>query len=301
MSKASFDNWVRDTSFMSFEDGIFSLGTANKYGREWLASRLTSTVTRLLAGILDQQVEVQFVVVEETIGEEIDDSLEEESSAPAVGPTVLSLQAEYQSIYEEIVQPHQVIVVPGYFLRYVPLLGPELAWLYVGFRQAAYEAGAARQPGKKFGAPAQKVARYSGMSLRTFRRYSANPVTWQSLRGLVTPVEDKPRWHHGDDNHPHRIPRNYRVAMSLPLTPIDELFLRVWLYKRLAEGINPLVVLKEALEIPADELIPWQKDSPSASDAGAEPHSVQEVLQAVCGPIAENNDRRSRIDRDVEK
>ena len=69
---------------------------------------------------------------------------------------MLSLQAEYQSIYDEIVQPDQVIVVPGYFMRYIPLLGLELAWLYIGFRQAAYEAGAARQPGKKFGAPAQE-------------------------------------------------------------------------------------------------------------------------------------------------
>jgi hypothetical protein len=289
MSKASFDTWLRDTRFISFEDGIFIVGTSNEYGREWLSSRITSTVTRQLTGILDQQVEVQFVIVEEAIEEEIDDSLEEDSSLPTGGPDVLSLQAEYQSIYDEIVQPHQVIVVPGYFLRYIPVLGQELAWLYVGFRQAAYEAGAAKQPGKKFGAPAQKVAGYSGMSLRTFRRYSANPGTWQSLRGLVTPAEEKPRWQHGNDNHPHRIPRNYRVALSLPLTPFDELSLRVWLYKRLAEGKNPLDVLKDALEIPVDELIPWQENTPSSSNSGTELHSVQDVLQAVCGPISENN------------
>jgi hypothetical protein len=69
---------------------------------------------------------------------------------------------------DEIVQPNQVIVVPGYFLRYIPLLGLELAWLYIGFRKAAYEAGAAKNPGKKFGAPSKKVARYLGMSMRTF-------------------------------------------------------------------------------------------------------------------------------------
>ena len=82
----------------------------------------------------------------------------------------------------------------------------------------------------------KKVARYSGMSLRTFRRYSAKPDTWQRLRGLVTPVEDKPRWQHGSDDHPHRTPRYYRVAMTLPLTPSDELSLRAWLYKHLAQG-----------------------------------------------------------------
>ena len=99
------------------------------------------------------------------------DSLENENPVIDQHPAVLSLQAEYQSIYDEIVQPDQVIVVPGYFLRYIPLLGLELAWLYIGFRQAAYEAGVARQPGKKFGAPSKKVALFAGMSPRTFWRW----------------------------------------------------------------------------------------------------------------------------------
>ena len=77
--------------------------------------------------------------------------------------------------------------------------------------------------------------------------------------------------------------------MSLPLTPSDELSLRVWLYKRLAEGKNPLEVLQEALETPVDELIPWQENTPSSSDSGIELHSVQDVLRAVCGPISEND------------
>jgi len=289
MPKASFDTWVLDACFVSFEDGIFTVGTTNVHGREWLASRLTSTITRLLTGILNQKVEVQFIVVEESNEDEIEDTYEDENSAPVESPAVISLQAEYQSIYDEIVQPHRVIVVPGYFLRYISLLGLDLAWLYIGFRQAAYEAGAARHPGKKFGAPAQKVAMYSGMSLRTFRRYSANPETWQRLRDLVTPVENKPRWQYGNDNHPHRTPRYYRVAMNLPLTPADELSLRAWLYRHLAEGKNPTAVLQVALETPVDVLIPWQENTPSSRDASIELHSVQDVLRAVCGPIPEND------------
>ncbi|HWQ84998.1 MAG TPA: DnaA N-terminal domain-containing protein, partial [Anaerolineales bacterium] len=170
MPKASFDTWVRDTSFMSFEDGVFTIGTTNAYGREWLASRLTSTVTRLMSGILNLQMVVEFIVTEEILENEEDGFLEEEIPVPDKHPTVLSIQAEYQSIYDEIVQPDHVIVVPGYFMRYIPLLGLELAWLYIGFRQSAYEAGAARQPGKKFGAPSKKVAHFSGMSTRTFWR-----------------------------------------------------------------------------------------------------------------------------------
>lgn len=293
MPKASFDTWVRDTSFVSFEEGVFIVGTPNAYGCEWLATRLTSTVTRLLTGILNQHVEIQFIVIDEPfdIDDEPDDDepVDQETTSFEKRPDVLSLQAEYQSIYDEIVRPDQVIVVPGYFLRYIPLLGLELAWLYIGFRQAAYEAGAARQPGKKFGAPAQKVARYSGMSLRTFRRYSAKPDTWQRLRGLVTPVEDKPRWQHGSDNHPHRTPRYYRVAMTLPLTPSDELSLRAWLYKRLAEGKSPLAVIQAALGTPVNDLIRWQENTPVSRDISVKLHSVQDVLSAVCGPISEKD------------
>ncbi len=150
MSKAAFDTWVSSAHFVAFDDGVLTVGIPNAYGRDWLASRLTSTVNRLLTGILDQPVEVQFTVMEEMPERRGEVRiLNEEAPVPEQHPKVLSLQAEYQSIYDEIVHPDQVIVVPGYFLRYIPLLGPELAWLYVGFRQAAYEAGASRKPEKR--------------------------------------------------------------------------------------------------------------------------------------------------------
>jgi hypothetical protein len=177
MPKASFDIWVRDTSFVSFNDGVFTIGTPNANGREWLASRLTSTLTRLMTGILNLQWVVDFIVSSEIHENDEDVYLDEEISSPDEHPTALSIQAEYQSIYDEIVQPDQVIVVPGYFMRYIPLLGLELAGLDIGFRQAAYEAGAARQPGKKFGAPSKKVAHFSGMSTRTFWRWVAKSET----------------------------------------------------------------------------------------------------------------------------
>ncbi|MFN2215844.1 MAG: chromosomal replication initiator protein DnaA [Anaerolineales bacterium] len=62
MPKASFDTWVRDTQILSFEGNRFTIGVRNAYARDWLESRLASTATRLLMGILNQDVEVQFVV-----------------------------------------------------------------------------------------------------------------------------------------------------------------------------------------------------------------------------------------------
>lgn len=79
MPKASFDTWVRDTSFVSFEDGVFTIGTPNGYGREWLASRLTSTLTRLKTGILNQHLEINFIVVEDYFESEDEDFLDDEA------------------------------------------------------------------------------------------------------------------------------------------------------------------------------------------------------------------------------
>jgi chromosomal replication initiator protein len=62
MPKASFDTWVRDTQIHSYEDGLFTIGVSNAYARDWLESRLSSTVTRLLMGIMNQPVDVTFIV-----------------------------------------------------------------------------------------------------------------------------------------------------------------------------------------------------------------------------------------------
>ena len=257
MPKADFDTWVSSAHFVAFGDGVLTVGIPNAYGRDWLASRLTGTVNRLLTGILDQPVEVQFTVMEEVSEVQREAILNEEAPVPEQHPKVLSLQAEYQSIYDEIVHPDQVIVVPGYFLRYIPLLGPDLAWLYVGFRQAAYEAGVSRRPEKKFNAPSKKVARYAGMSLRAFWRWSAKSDTWNRLRGLVTQVDSPVQWSRGKDGRPHQSARTYRVAMTLPLTPYDERSLRAWLYQQLAQGKTPLAVLEKAMETSPEEIIPW--------------------------------------------
>ncbi|MDH5505792.1 MAG: chromosomal replication initiator protein DnaA [Anaerolineae bacterium] len=66
MPKASFDTWVRDAEFVAYEDGSYVIGVKNAYARDWLSSRLTSTVSRLLAGILNRTVEVRFIVWQES-------------------------------------------------------------------------------------------------------------------------------------------------------------------------------------------------------------------------------------------
>jgi chromosomal replication initiator protein len=70
MNKASYETWVRSAELISFEDDVFTIGVPNAYARDWLESRLTGNVTRLLTGGLGRQVGVRFVV--STAGPEIE-------------------------------------------------------------------------------------------------------------------------------------------------------------------------------------------------------------------------------------
>lgn len=65
MPKASFDTWVRDAFFLSYEDGAFVIGVPNPYARDWLEGRLSSTVARILTGIMNRTCAVRFVVWKE--------------------------------------------------------------------------------------------------------------------------------------------------------------------------------------------------------------------------------------------
>ena len=83
MAKATYDTWVRDAAFVAYEDGTFIIGVQNAYARDWLESRLTSTINRMLIGLMDRSVEVRFVVWQErtqpetapVVSEETEDEL----------------------------------------------------------------------------------------------------------------------------------------------------------------------------------------------------------------------------------
>lgn len=70
MPRASFDTWVKHSQAVRFHGNTIEIGVKNSYARDWLESRLASTVSRLLVGILNQTVDVAFVVAQiETVDE----------------------------------------------------------------------------------------------------------------------------------------------------------------------------------------------------------------------------------------
>lgn len=65
MPRASYDTWVRDTYALTLHGSLLIVCARNTYVRDWLKDRLSSMVSRLLVGILNQaDAKVQFVVGE---------------------------------------------------------------------------------------------------------------------------------------------------------------------------------------------------------------------------------------------
>ncbi len=62
MSKASFETWVRSTEVVKYEEGIFTIGVQNAYARDWLEKRLTSSICRILGGLMEGPQKVEFIV-----------------------------------------------------------------------------------------------------------------------------------------------------------------------------------------------------------------------------------------------
>ena len=62
MSKALFETWVEPLRALSYRGGVVTLGAANPYGRDWVDSRLKSSLASLLAGVYGGPVQVEVVV-----------------------------------------------------------------------------------------------------------------------------------------------------------------------------------------------------------------------------------------------
>lgn len=62
MAKASYDTWVKDAEFISYEDGVFIIGVQNAYARDWLDGRLKSTLATILKGSMNRSIDVRFIV-----------------------------------------------------------------------------------------------------------------------------------------------------------------------------------------------------------------------------------------------
>jgi hypothetical protein len=272
MPKATFDTWVRDVEFVAFEDDIFTIGTHNAYARDWLADRLSSTIGKLLTGIMNQAVEVRFVVVDPQVEVDIEEDDE-----------IAEVEAVFDLPYDEIVGTG-IIAIPAYFGRYhLSELGPNLAWMVVGFRQAAYSIG--RRSGVRSQRISERtIASWSGINRRTFRRRKKKAKTWEKLSGFISLSSTKAAWVSEVGQPPAMAAHVYRVQMTIPLTASHACSLRHWLLNHLEQAGGPEAVLQLATQTPLEELLLNEVEEP----VDAIPITVMHlVLELFDGQLAE--------------
>lgn len=66
MPRAAYNNWLRETQPLELDGSTLVIGVKNPDARDWLDSRLSSTISRLLIGILNTaNPRVEFVVTEQ--------------------------------------------------------------------------------------------------------------------------------------------------------------------------------------------------------------------------------------------
>jgi chromosomal replication initiator protein len=95
MPKAAFDTWVKDAELLSYEDGSFTIGVKNAYARDWLENRLSSTVKRLLTGIMNRSIETRFVVWQDLEEKVETQEIFQEKPEPAIEYNATSLNGRY--------------------------------------------------------------------------------------------------------------------------------------------------------------------------------------------------------------
>lgn len=62
MTRATFNTWLKDAQLLGRDEGVYVIGVRNEYAQDWLTHRLHDTILRTLTAIIQEQVELRFVV-----------------------------------------------------------------------------------------------------------------------------------------------------------------------------------------------------------------------------------------------
>jgi chromosomal replication initiator protein len=96
MPKSSYETWVRQAELVSYEMDTFIIGVRNAFTRDWLDSRLKSTVCRHLSGLMNRPQAVQFIVHYGETEQPVFDTVREQES---IGQPQARLSSSFNKRY----------------------------------------------------------------------------------------------------------------------------------------------------------------------------------------------------------
>lgn len=251
-SRADYDAWIKPLFPISYQDKVFTVGTYNSYGREWVESRLTSSITRLLSGAFNERLMVKVVLVNSFLTgagvvapeaaveapparEAVSPALPDpatpapypaapgEGSAPAKrerkkedSPRKLILERAYGSERAALIQPERTMYLTHYFfLRWVPLLGHSAAAVVMAARSYCYWNPANNETRNVFETDMAQLAQRASVSVRTVKDVLASELVRKYfIRYTVR--------RHMTPNGVRTAGITLAVRMDDPLTPEDQ-------------------------------------------------------------------------------
>jgi chromosomal replication initiator protein len=103
LAKPSYETWLKNTSLLSAEGGIFRIGVPSKLAKDWLEDRFAGLIQETLQAVTGTEVEVDFVVsaTEHRPGSDGEEVLltvdEAEEQAPAIAPSELNEKFKFSN------------------------------------------------------------------------------------------------------------------------------------------------------------------------------------------------------------
>ena len=67
LQRSVYDNWLRDTAFVAYEDGCYIIAAKTAYVQEWLTKRMKGMIKQRLERLSGRSVDVRFVVRPDSI------------------------------------------------------------------------------------------------------------------------------------------------------------------------------------------------------------------------------------------
>ena len=293
MSKAAFDTWVASTQLVRVNEDTFLIGTYNAYSRDWLESRLTTTLSRLLTGMLGGPTNVQFVVLE-SLEEAVTGCVESdvETNQPDIEKDELEIEDVTHSLRSLLSRPDRVVAVPKYLLRWLPMIGPDVFWMVIAFRQVRFLNTIPTHRQKPFTACAEEIYRWCGMSRATFWRKIDRP----ELRWFIERLPQTGWGLNAQTGRAKQNPNRYRIQVDIPLTPMDASDLRNFLLHRNFKA-NPVEALTAALDAPLSDILTYPSPKPSTEQKAQvpRPQTVEDMIADLLTGANVEGDRLTQV------
>ncbi|MBN2045320.1 MAG: hypothetical protein JW757_09900 [Anaerolineales bacterium] len=283
MDRSTFDTWVRDAAFLSDGNRAMTVGVKNPATRDWLESRLTTTVSRLLVGLLDRETDIHFVVSPD-LHQQDSRSEPDQSSSFSEQEIKEGLISIERSLLGQMLKPDSALYFPGYWLRWIPYVGAKAFATILAFRQALYLAENCYKENLYFPVSTETVGNLIGVTRQTIARQRDG---YRTAKGRYTPpqldwfltVKKTNKVNYSSEDHRFAKEAHQYAFKTAPITPGDMDDLIDWL---LENGLSehPVKALELAVKAQPKEILSFPMRKPTRAQLHTKPSSAKADLLA---------------------